>query len=210
MLRVEVVGEKSVVAAHGRGLRAAPQRQRGEEESGRPAFEPLREGGRLVAGEQHPGPPEQGLRFAILQRELIHPDLEQAPLRPQAGSSAGGRRAASATPSRARSDRATARGRRALPGAEDVHVVDQRENAGVVCEFSESRFEDLGIVVLWLEVDPQNRTPVALGPLGQQRRLAEPCRRDDRDDRAVLRTAEPVEESGPNDGLPGRGRYERA
>ena len=131
MLRVEVVGEESVVAAYGRGLRAAPQRQRGEEESGRPAFEPLREGGRLLAGEQHPGPPEQGLRFAILERELVHPDLEQAALRPQAGKGQrrrAARRERNARPVRGLTEQPLEGGERCRR-AEDVHVVDQRENA---------------------------------------------------------------------------------
>ena len=51
MLGVEVVGEEAVVAADGRGLRAAAQRQSGEEERGRPAFEPFGERGRLLARE---------------------------------------------------------------------------------------------------------------------------------------------------------------
>src|SRR4029079_17212746 len=72
----------------------------------------------------------------------------------------------------------------------------------------EPRFESLGIVVLGLEVDPQNRTPVALGPLGQQRGLPVSRRRDNRDDRAVGGTAETVEESGANHGLSGRRRYD--
>src|SRR6478736_9120022 len=80
--------------------------------------------------------------------------------------------------------------------------------SGLAGDRSEPRLESLGIVVLGLEVDPQNRTPVTLGPLGQQRGLAESRRGDDRDDRAVGGTAETVEESGANDGLSGRRRYD--
>src|SRR6266576_5974806 len=80
--------------------------------------------------------------------------------------------------------------------------------SGVAGDRSEPRLESFWIVVLGLEVDPQNRTPVALGPLGQQRGLTESRRRDDRDDRAVGGTAETVEESGANDGLSGRRRYD--
>ena len=91
MLGVEIVGEEAVVAAHGRGLRAAAQRQRGEEQRSRPALEPLGERGRLLAGEQHAGPPEQRLRLAALERELVHADLQQTALRSQAGKRQRGR-----------------------------------------------------------------------------------------------------------------------
>ena len=68
-----------------------------------------------------------------------------------------------------------------------MQVVDEYEMSGLAGDRSEPRLESFGIVVLGLEVDPQNRTPVALGPLGQQRGLTESRRRDDRDDRAVAR-----------------------
>ena len=93
--------------------------------------------------------------------------------------------------------------------AENLHVVDDREQAGLAGGRIEPRLEDLSIVVLGLEVDPLNRTTLAFGPLGQQRGLAEPRRRDDGDDRAVRGAAKPVEKGGPNDGLSGR-RHERA
>ena len=85
MLGLEIVGKEPVVAAHRRGLRAAVQRQRGEEECGRPPLEPLCERGGLLSREQDAGSPEEGLCFAILERELVGPDLEQASLCSQAG-----------------------------------------------------------------------------------------------------------------------------
>ena len=85
VLGLEIVGKESVVAAHGRGLRSAVQRQRGEEERGRPPLEPLCEGGGLLSREQDAGSPEEGLRFATLERELVGPDLEQASFCSQAG-----------------------------------------------------------------------------------------------------------------------------
>ena len=182
------------------------QRERGEEECGRPALEPLCESGGLLSREQDAGSPEEGLCFATLQRELVGPDLEQAAFRSQAGQRQrrrASRRERDARPVRRLTEHPFERGERRRR-AENVHVVDEYEKAGLAGDRSEPRLESFGIVVLWLEVDPQNRTPVALGPLGQQCRLAESRRRDDRDDRAVRGTAEPVEESGPNDGLSGR------
>ena len=91
-----------------------------------------------------------------------------------------------------------------------MHVVDDRQQAGPRHGRSEPRLEELGVVVLGLEVDPHDGPPVALGPLRQECGLAEPRRRDDRDDRAARGRAEPVEQSRPNDGLSGRRRYDRA
>ena len=85
VLGLEIVGKEPVVAADGRGLRSAVQRQCGEEERGRPPLEPLCEGGGLLSREQDAGSPEKGLCFATLERELVGPDLEQASLCSQAG-----------------------------------------------------------------------------------------------------------------------------
>jgi hypothetical protein len=85
VLGLEIVGKEPVVAAHGRGLRSAVQRQRGEEERGRPPLEPLCEGGGLLSREQDAGSPEECLCFATREGELVGPDLEQAAFCSQAG-----------------------------------------------------------------------------------------------------------------------------
>jgi hypothetical protein len=85
-----------------------------------------------------------------------------------------------------------------------VHVVDEHELPRLVGDFLEPRFEKLGVVVLRLEVDPENGTTVALGPLGQQRGLTESRRRDEGDDRAVCDPAEAIQQCGAHHGLTGR------
>ena len=64
VLGLEIVGKEPVVAAHRRGLRSVVQRERGEEERGRPALEPLCEGSGFLSRKQDAGSPEEGLCFA--------------------------------------------------------------------------------------------------------------------------------------------------
>ena len=84
-----------------------------------------------------------------------------------------------------------------------MHVVDEHELSRFVRDFVESSCENLGIVVLRLEVDPQHRTTVALGPLREQGGLAESRRGDECDDRAVCDAAEAVQQCGAHHGLTG-------
>src|SRR5262249_50283282 len=88
-----------------------------------------------------------------------------------------------------------------------MDVVDEHELFRLVADSSEPRLEEFGIVVLGLEVDPEDRTAVAVGPLCEQGRLAEPRRCYERGDRAVGCAAEPVEQRSADDGLAGRPRY---
>ena len=139
MLRVEVVGEEPVVAAEGRGLRSAAQRQRGEEQRGRPPLEPLRERCRLLAREQHAGPAKQRLGLAILERELLRPDLEQPALGAQAGNRQRGRatgRERDARPDRGLGEQSLEGGERGR-GVQDVDVVDQDESACLAGDLGE-------------------------------------------------------------------------
>jgi hypothetical protein len=88
-----------------------------------------------------------------------------------------------------------------------MYVVEEHELFRLVADRREPRLEELGIVVLRLEVDPKDGTAVALCPLREERRLAESGGCDECRDRSGRGAAEPVEKRSPNDSLPGRSRY---
>jgi hypothetical protein len=93
-----------------------------------------------------------------------------------------------------------------LGGAEHVHVVDERKPSGLLGDRPEQELDALRPVVRRLERDFQDIPPVALGPLGEQRRLAVSGRSDDRGDGGISSGAKPVDEHGATDRvLRGRG-----
>ena len=99
-----------------------------------------------------------------------------------------------------------AHGRRAAQRVDVVEDEGERRLAvladGIVHRARDARQQPPGVVVALVEGDPGERPPVALGPLAQERRLAEAGRCDDGDQgRAVRVTQGPHEPGAPHGGV---------
>ena len=187
MLRLEEVGEEAVVAADRRRVSSVPQGERGEEKRGRPALEALGESRRFGPRQQHAGAANQGLAVATLEREVVGADLEEPAVGAQAGQrklrQAAGRQAdvvpGAAEPRMRAKASMAARERRTWTSSTSTSSPDSCAS-GSSSAPSSSALSSSGKRSI-----RRISAAVALGPLGQQRRLAVTGRRDDRDDRAV-------------------------